>query len=150
MTDDEVDRAYLELASEMFPTIHGKPCANVDTASGEVFVSMTITDFRIEDQTLYALCEWMEPDEIRPPELTNETVISGALLDVGQQWWLDIYFGWFLVFDSKLVSQSLNGNHEWVRDFLKNVHKTRTIPRPQPSMRGSDFPDPYSEMQYYG
>ena len=138
------------LAMRMFSRVNGNPCANVDLQSGDVFVSTTIVDLRVEDQTLFALCDWIEPDENRPFEMTNETVISGGLLDVGEHWWLDLYFDWFLVFDPDLVSLALSGIHDWVSDFITTANRNRTVSRPPPSMRDDSFPGRFSEMQYYG
>lgn len=159
MTSDEVNAAYLAKAVAMFPRISGNPCVNVVAETREVQVCHRIYDLSVADSNspswmnpgvLYGMCEWREPAENRPDSLTDGLAIGSDLLDVGDDWWLDIYFNWYLVFSPAFVNSSLRGDHSWVEDFLHKTIRNRTIPRPPPSEDTTHLLSDREALQYFG
>lgn len=150
MTSDEVNATYLARAVAMFPRISGNPCVNVVAETGEVQVCRRIFDLRVDEGVLWGECEWVEPIEDRPDSLTDGLAIGSDLLDVGEDWWLDIYFDWYLVFAPALVNSSLRGDHSWVKDFLRNTIRNRTMPRPPPLEDTTHRLSDHEALQYYG
>jgi hypothetical protein len=102
----------------MIPLIEGKPCVNVDTLDRKAYACRRIGELEIEEDAIYGMCEWLDPDDARPDELTPGLAISNDCLEVGPDWWLDTYFNWYLVFDPELAARSLAGDHSWVDEFL--------------------------------
>ena len=150
MTDDDIDNLYLERAARMFARINGQPCVNVDTATGTVYVCRKMHDLRVDEGVVEGVCDWLDADDARPEELTDGLAICGALLDVGDDWWFDIYFGWYFVFSADLVERSLQGDHSWVRDFLATTVRHRTVPRPPPEASGTIPREGPAALQYFG
>lgn len=134
MTDEDIDNMYLGRAARMFARISGKPCVNIDAETRAVFVCRRIHNLRVEQGVVWGMCDWHDPAESRPDELTDELAIGCDLLDVGENWWFDIYFGWYLVFDPELVARSLDNQHSWVPEFLQKTVRSRTKPRPPPGV----------------
>lgn len=151
MTRDEVDAYYLAKAIAMFPRINNSPFIHVDANTRDVKICKRLFDLKVlHNDLVNGWCEWNEPEECRLPELTDELSIGSGLIDVGNDWWLDIYFEWYLVFAPEFVSRSLSGDHFWVDDFLQKTVRNRTIPRPQPSMDKTHLLTDGEALKYYG
>jgi hypothetical protein len=115
----------------MIPLAEGKPAIHVDARDGTVFVCRRVSGLRVDSKmwTLWGECEWVDPPEARPEELTDGMWIScGDCLKLGPGWWLDGYFGWYMVYDSALVARSLAGDHSWVPAFLAKVSRRKAEP----------------------
>jgi hypothetical protein len=52
-------------------------------------------------------CEWVDPPDTRPDELTDGMAIDCASVRIGRGWWQDMYFGWYFGFEPALVARSL-------------------------------------------
>jgi hypothetical protein len=117
------DSDLLKALQEMIPRIEGKPCVNIDTMDRKAYTCRRIGELAIEEDAVYGMCEWVDPAEARPDELTDGLAISQDGLQVGPDWWLDTYFNWYLVFTPELVARSLAGDHSWVDEFLAKVEQ---------------------------
>ena len=117
----------LEALRTMFAGLEGKPCVHIDANDGSVYVCRRISDLELvmEMDSVEGMCEWVDPEESRPGELTDGLAISLDCLRFGPDWWLDTYFNWYFVYEPTLVAQSLAGDHSWVPAFLKmaSVHE---------------------------
>lgn len=105
----------------LIPLAEGKPAVHVDGNDGSVFVCLQVHGLHVvpEEWTFYGECEWFDPPEARPDELTDGMAIScGDCLRVGRGWWYDAYFNWYMVYDPALVARSVSGDHSWVPAFL--------------------------------
>jgi hypothetical protein len=150
MTSDEVNQACLDKAAAMFASVTGKPCVNVDGKSGQVHYCHRIFDLSTVEDQLDGSCDWRDAEDARPDELTDILAISADLLDVGDTWWLDLYFDWYFVFAPEFVQRSARGDHSWVAAFLAAVVPNRTIPRP-PTAADTTHRLPTSEaLKYFG
>lgn len=109
----------LAAVEAMIPQIEGKPCVNVDADKKTVHACRRIGGLVIVEGVVQGMCEWVEPAEARPEELTDGLAIGWDCLEVGPGWWLDTYFNWYFVFDHSLVARSLEGDHSWVPTFLE-------------------------------
>lgn len=151
MTSDEVNATYLARAVAMFSRISGNPCVNLDAETREVQVCHRIYELGVVDDMLLAgMCEWKEAAENRPDELTDGLRIGSDLLDVGDDWWLDIYFDWYLIFTPSFVDRSLRGDHSWVDEFLHTTIRNRTIPRPPPEEDTTHVLSDREALRYFG
>lgn len=150
MTDEEVNAFYLAKANAMFGKIEGAPCVHVDAQTGEVYVCNEVSELEIDDDMLVGFCAWQLPSDARPDELTDSLAIGSDLLDVGDSWWFDIYFNWYLVFEPALVQRSLQGDHSWVAEFLRLTKRNRTIPRPPPADDKTHLLPDSEALSYYG
>ena len=151
MTPDQVNAQYLARAVAMFPNVNNNPFVHLDANTREVQICKRVFDLSVlHNDLVHGWCEWAEQENRRPPELTDELSIGSGLLDVGNNWWLDIYFDWYLVFAPELVSRSLGGDCMWVDTFLLETIRNRTVPRPQPSMDTTHLLSDSEAMQYYG
>jgi hypothetical protein len=105
----------------MIPLAEGKPIVQVNGADGSAYVCRRVSGLRVasKEWTFYGVCEWDDPPEARPEELTDGMAISsGGCLQLGSGWWYDAYFDWFFVYEPELVARSLAGDHSWVGPFL--------------------------------
>jgi hypothetical protein len=102
----------------MIPSVEGKPCVNVGGYDGGVYVCRRISGLGTDEDCFNGQCEWADPADARPDELTDEMAISCDCVRLGPGWWQDMYFGWYFVYDSALVARSLAGDHSWVDSFL--------------------------------
>lgn len=119
---DERDAKALAAARAMIPRIDRKPCVNIDACDRTVYVCRQIRDLCVTDEgVIEGYCDWMDPSDKRPDELTDGLAIGCDCLVVGNGWWLDTYFNWYFVFDPPLVSRSLSGDHSWVANFLETT-----------------------------
>jgi hypothetical protein len=108
----------------MISLAEGKPAIHVDGNDRSVFVCRRVSGLHVvpEDATFYGECDWVDPPDARPDELTDGMAISYPdCLQLGPGWWLDTYFNWFFVYEPALVAKSLAGDHSWVPAFLKSV-----------------------------
>jgi len=108
----------------MIPLAEGKPAVHVNGRDGSVFVCRRVSGLRLapEEWTFYGECDWVDPPEARPDELTDGMAISYPdCLQLGPGRWYDAYFDWFFVYEPALVARSLAGDHSWVPAFLKSV-----------------------------
>lgn len=112
------DSDVLASVQAMLPEIEGKPCVHIDTLERSVFVCRRIGDLALDDVSIEGMCDWVDPAEARPDELTDGLAISCDCLEIGPGWWFDNYFNWYFVFDRDLVAKSLAGDHSWVEPFL--------------------------------
>ncbi len=112
----------------MIPGVEGKPCVNVDGHDGRVYGCRRISGLGTDEDSFYGQCEWVDPADARPDELTDEMAISCDCVRLGPGWWQDMYFGWYFVYDPALVSRSLAGDHSWVGSFLASAEVSRAAP----------------------
>lgn len=110
---------YYEAVQAMIPLIEGRPCVHVDKTTGAVCVSRKMSGVHIDTESVYGMNDWVEPEECRPGELTDEFVISYACLEIGSYGWYDNYFQWYFVFHPEMVARSMAGDHSWVWRFLR-------------------------------
>ena len=90
---------------------------------GGVYVCRRITGLATDEDSLNGTCEWVEPADARPDELTDGMAISCDCVRLGPGWWQDMYFGWYFVFAPSLVARSRAGDHSWVGSFLDSVRR---------------------------
>jgi hypothetical protein len=102
----------------MIPEVEGKPCVNVGGYDGGIYVCRRVSGLATDEDCLNGLCDWVDPADVRPDELTDGLAISCDCVRVGPGWFQDLYFGWYFVFDAALVARSLAGDHSWVPSFL--------------------------------
>jgi hypothetical protein len=130
------ERVMRKAVMEMIPLAEGKPAVHVDGGDGSVFVCRRVSGLRLapEECTFYGWCDWVDPPEARPGELSDGMAISYPdYLRLGPGWWLDGYFNWYMVYDPALVARSLAGDHSWAQGFLQSV----SAPKAEPA-RASD------------
>jgi hypothetical protein len=123
-----------ESVRAMIPEVEGKPCVNVGGYDGGVYVCRRITGLATDEDSFNGTCDWVEPADARPDELTDGMAISCDCVRLGPGWWQDRYFGWYFVFDPPLVARSLAGDHSWVGSFLDSV-RPNTEPGAQADSR---------------
>ena len=103
----------------MIAEVEGKPCVNFGEYDGGVYVCRRISGLEIdEDGCLNGTCEWADPEDARPDELTDGMAIGCDCVRLGPGWLQDTYFGWYFVYEPALVARSLAGDHSWVKGFL--------------------------------
>jgi hypothetical protein len=105
----------------MIPLAEGKPVVLVDETDQSVFVCRRVSGLHLvrDECVFYGECDWVDPPEERPDELTDGMAISYPdCLDLGPGWWYDSYFHWYFVYEPTLVAQSLAGDHSWVAGVL--------------------------------
>jgi hypothetical protein len=113
------DEGLRKAVQALIPEVEGKPCVNIGEYDGGVYVCRRISGLHTSEDSFYGECDWVDPEDARPGELTDEMSISCDCVRLGPGWWLDMYFGWFFVYDPGLVARSLAGDHSWVKPFLK-------------------------------
>ena len=150
MNSEEVNQTYLDRAAAMFSVVNGRPCVNVDAKTGEVYYCNRLDDLSTADDVLEGMCDWQASDDERPDELTDGVAIGSDLLDVGENWWLDMYFEWYFVFKPEFIERSSRGDHSWVPEFLHTITHNRTIPRPPPSDDMTHLLPEADALKYYG
>lgn len=120
------DQRNLDLAVAMFPRISNHPCVNLHAFKRVVHVCRSIHSLRSEEGVIWGTCDWEDVHEDRIPELTDGLAIGCDQLEVGETWWFDMYFGWFFIFDRRLVDLSQNRDTTWVPSFLERTTLQRT------------------------
>jgi hypothetical protein len=109
----------------MIPEVEGKPGVNVGEYDGGVYVCRRIHSLATDEDCLNGVCEWVDPADARPDELTDGLAISCDCVRLGAGWFQDLYFGWYFVFDPALVNRSLAGDHSWVAPFLASAAENK-------------------------
>jgi len=116
----------------MIPLAEGKAAVHVDGRDGSVFVCRRLSGLRLaaEECVFFGECDWVDPPEARPGELTDGMAISYPdCLHLGPGWFLDGYFNWYMVCEPSLVARSLAGDRSWVPAFLKSVSPPKKKPK---------------------
>src|SRR5262249_45077324 len=108
----------------------GKPCVNIGDYDGGVYVCRRISGLHTDEDSFNGQCEWVDPEDARPGELTDGMAISCDCVELGPGWWLDTYFGWYFVYDPELVARSLAGDHSWAQPFLDSNKRSKGKPGP--------------------
>lgn len=137
--DSAAERKMYAAVTAMIPLVEGKPAVHVDAHDGSVYVCRRVSDLRLapEESTFYGWCDFVDPPEGRPDELSNGMAISYPdCLRLGPGWWLDTYFNWYMVYDAALVARSLAGDHSWVPMFLKSASVPTAAPGTAPDQAG--------------
>ena len=83
-----------------------------------MYVCRRISGLHTTEDSFGGDCEWVDPEDARPGELTDGMSISCDCVRLGPGWWQDTYFGWYFVYEPGLVARSLAGDHSWVKPFL--------------------------------
>jgi hypothetical protein len=139
MDDSDPERELAEAVLAMIPLAEGKPAVHVDGHDGSVFVCRRVSGLRLapDESCFYGECDWVDPPEARPDELTDGMAISYPdCLQVGPGWWYDAYFDWFFVHEPGLVARSLAGDHSWVPGFLARPEPSEAEPGAAPDPAG--------------
>ena len=110
-----------ESVRAMILEVEGKACVNVGGYDGGVYVCRRITGLATDEDCFNGVCDWVDPADVRPDDLTDGMAISCDCVRLGRGWWQDMYFGWYFVFDPALVARSLAGDHSWVESFLRSA-----------------------------
>ena len=118
---DYWDPSLRESVRAMLPEVEGKPCVNVGGYDGGVYVCRRISGLGTDEDCFNGQCDWVDPADARPDELTDGMAISCDCVRLGPGWWQDLYFRWYFVYDPPLVARSLAGDHSWVGAFLDAV-----------------------------
>ena len=112
----------------LIPKVEGKPCVNTGAYDGGVYVCRRISGLHTDEDSFNGQCEWVDPEDARPGELTDGMAISCDCVRLGPGWWQDTYFGWYFVYDPELVARSLAGDHSWVQPFLDAKKRPKAEP----------------------
>ena len=107
-----------EAVRAMIAEVEGKPCVNLGDYDGGVYVCRRLSGLEVDDESLNGACEWADPEDARPDELTDGMRIYCDCVRLGPGWFQDTYFGWYFVYEPGLVARSLAGDHSWVKPFL--------------------------------
>ena len=116
---DSWDPEIREAVQAMIAEVEGKPCVNFGEYDGGVYVCRRLSGLEIDEDSLNGECEWVDPEDARPGELTDGTAISCDCVRLGPGWFQDTYFGWYFVYEPGLVARSMAGDHSWVKGFLE-------------------------------
>lgn len=108
-----------DAARVMIAEVEGKSCVNIGEYDGGVYVCRRLTELEIDEDCLNGMCEWVDPEDARPDELTDGMAISCDCVRLGPGWFQDMYLGWYFVYDPGLVGRSMAGDHSWVKGFLE-------------------------------
>lgn len=127
---DDWDAGLRNAVNAMIPEVEGKTIVNTGFYDGGVYVCRRISGLHTDGDSFNGECEWVDPDEARPDELTDGMSISCDCLRLGPGWWSDVYFDWYFIYDPTLVAQTLAGDHSWVEPFLKSESRLR--PKAEP------------------
>ena len=133
------DEGLRKAVRALIPEVEGKPCVNIGDYDGGVYVCQRISGLHTDEDSFNGECEWVDPEDARPGELTDGMSISCDCVRLGPGWWRDMYFGWYFVYDSKLVARSLAGDHSWVQPFLKFESRFRPEAEPGAATDGGDM-----------
>jgi hypothetical protein len=132
---DAAEREKYAAVTAMIPLAEGRPAVHVDGGDGSVFVCRRVSGLRLapDECTFYGECDWVDPPEGRPDELTDGMAISYPdCIQLGPGWWYDAYFDWFFVHEPALVARSLAGDHSWVGPFLARFEPPGAEPGASP------------------
>jgi hypothetical protein len=75
---DDFDDEERAAVMAMIPLAEGKPAIHVDGNDGSVFVCRRLSGLHVvpEEASIYGECDWVDPPEARPDELTDGMAIS--------------------------------------------------------------------------
>lgn len=124
---DYWDQGLRKAVQALIVEVEGKPAVSIGGYDDGVYVCRRISGLQTDEDSFYGECDWVDPEDARPDELTDGMSISCDLVRLGPGWWRDMYFGWYFVYDPKLVARSLDGDHSWVNGFLR--FESRFIPK---------------------
>ena len=65
-----------------------------------MYVCRRISGLETDEDSFNGTCEWVDPEDARPGELTDGMAISCDCVRLGPGWWQDTYFGWYFVLRS--------------------------------------------------
>lgn len=117
---DFEDPKQCEAVQAMIAEAEGKPCINFGEYDGGVNICRRLSGLEVDgDGCFNGTCEWVDPEESRPDELTDGMAIRFDCLKIGPGWWQDTCFGWYFVYDSALVARSMAGDISWVKGFME-------------------------------
>src|SRR5215475_11889874 len=133
---DYWDTGLRKAIEAMIPEVEGKPCVICGGYDGGVFVCRQISGLHANEDSFNGQCEFIDPEDARPDEMTDEMSICCTHVRLGPGWWRDMYFGWYQVYDPKLVAQSLAGDHSWVEGLLR--FESRFQPKAEPGAAADD------------
>jgi hypothetical protein len=122
---DAWDDGLRQAVRALIPEVEGKPAVNVGESDGGVYGCRRVSGLHTDDDSFNGVCEWVDPEDARPGELTDGMRISCDCVRLGPGWWLGTYFGWYFVYDPPLVARSLAGDHSWVPPFLESPRGER-------------------------
>lgn len=95
------------------PKVEGKPCVNLGTSYGGVYVYRRISGLEIDEGNVNGDCERVDPEDARPDEPTDGMAIGCDCIRLGPGWWEVRCFGSYFVYDPELVARSLAGDYSW-------------------------------------
>ena len=116
---DYWDEGLRKAVHAMIPEVEGKPCVNVGGPDGGMYVCLRISGLGTDEDCFNGQCDWVDPADARPDELTDGMAISCDCVRLSPVWLQDMYFGWYFVHDPGLVARSMAGDHPWVNGFLE-------------------------------
>jgi len=70
----------------MIPEVEGKPRVNVDGYDGGVHICRRIIGLSTDEDCVNGTCEWAEPSDARPDELTDGMAINCDCVRLGPGW----------------------------------------------------------------
>jgi len=116
---DDWDAGLRKAVNALIPEVEGKTIVNTGFYDGGVYVCRRISGLHTDGDSFNGECEWVDPEEARPGELTEGMSISCDCVRLGPGWWSDAYFGWYFIYDPKLVALTRAGDHSWAERFLR-------------------------------
>jgi hypothetical protein len=113
------DPGLREAVRAMIAEVEGKPCVNLDGHDGGVYVCRRLWGLEIDGESLNGACEWADPEDARPDELTVGMRIYCDCVRLGPGWFQDTYFGRYFIYEPALVARSMAGDHSRAKGFLE-------------------------------
>ncbi len=132
--DEEMRREVLA----RIPLVEGMRVVNLGSFEAGEYCCRRIHDLQLDEDSFLGQCDWGDPPQLRPDELTEGMAISCDCLRLGSGWWQDTYFGWYFVYDPELVARAFGGDRSWVGNFLSTVElppKATALPPQFPADR---------------
>lgn len=90
---DDWDAGLRKAVNAMIPEVEGKPVVNTGFYDGGVYICRRISGLHTCEDSYIEECEWIDPEEARPGELTDEMSISCDCVRLGPGWWSPISAG---------------------------------------------------------
>lgn len=69
------DPELREAVRAMVAEVEGKPGVNLGGNDGGLYVCRRLSGLEIDDESLNGICEWADPEDARPDELTDGMTI---------------------------------------------------------------------------
>ena len=127
---EDWDPGLRKAVTAMTPEVEGMTIVNTGFNDGGVYVCRRISGLHTTGDSFNGECEWIDPEDSRPGELTDEMSISCDCVRLGPGWWCDVCFGWYFIYAPKLVAQALAGDRSWAERFLKFESRFQWKARP--------------------